>query len=414
MIKELRKKFILINMTLVTLVLIIVFSVLYVSTLRRYDADSRRVLERTLTDEWQGGRPKMDIKREDDPPGDMEMQSVFVVYVNADGSIAQIDDNVVSVSDSFAETAVAEALAHEDTSGTLRDLKLKYMTMETETGSKIAFKDYTFEIDGMRSQLLNSALLFGAGLLAFFVISVFLARWALAPVESAWKQQRQFVADASHELKTPLTVILANLGILASHKGERIQDQYRWLENTQMEAGRMKELLDNLLFLARSDASQIPVVFSEVDLSSAVLSCILPFESLAYEQDITLTDGVEEGFHVIGDEKQLKQLTVILLDNACKYAGKNGKVGVTLTRRPDRLERVILRVKNTGETISQENLEHVFERFYRSDESRVRTTGGYGLGLAIAKTIVEQHHGKISVISNDKEGTVFTVELGCV
>lgn len=412
MIKELRKKFILINMTLVTLVLLIVFSVLYVSNRRKYDEDSKRVLEHTLQNERQDMRPNMDIKNDDGgPPAGMAMNLVFIVYLNEDNSIARVNDSGISVTDSFAETAVQAVLEKGNTSGTIRDLKLKYMTAEIQSGTKIAFKDYSFEISGMQNLLLNSALMFAAGVLAFFMISVFLSRWALVPVEKAWQQQRQFVADASHELKTPLTVIMANLGILAAHKNDTIQEQYRWLENTQMEAGRMKELLDNLLFLARSDSSQIPVVFSEVDLSSAVLSCILPFESMAYENDITLKDEVDQDIHIIGDEKQLKQLTVILLDNACKYAGNKGKVTVRLSRKTDRPERIILKVTNTGEVIPKEDLEHIFERFYRSDKSRVRTKGGYGLGLAIARTIVEQHHGKIKVTGSEEEGTVFTAEF---
>jgi len=412
MIKGLRKKFILINMTLVTLVLLIVFSVLYVSNQRKYDEDSKRVLESTLQNDRQDIGRKTDIKNDDGgPPEEMAMNLVFIVYLNADNSIAQIDDSGVSITDSFAETAVQAVLEKGNTSGTIRDLRLKYMSAETQSGTKIAFKDYSFEISGMQNLLLNSVLMFAAGVLAFFVISVFLARWALAPVEKAWRQQRQFVADASHELKTPLTVIMANLGILAAHKSDTIQEQYQWLENTRMEAGRMKELLNNLLFLARSDSSQMPVEFSEVDLSSAVLSCILPFESLAYENDIALKDEVDQGIRIIGDEKQLKQLTVILLDNACKYAGKKGKVTVRLSRKTDRPERIILKVTNTGEVIPEEDLEHIFERFYRSDKSRVRTKGGYGLGLAIAQTIVEQHHGKIKVASSEEEGTVFTAEF---
>jgi len=412
MIKELRKKFIMINMALVTLVLLIVFGVLYFSNQRKYDEDSRRTLERSLNNERQEMGPKMDTKMNDEgPPVEMETSLIFVVYLNADNSIARTDAGGISVSDSFVQSAVAGVLENDNSYGTLRELKLKYMTAPIQSGTKIAFKDYSFEISGMRNLLLNSALMFAAGVLAFFIISVFLSRWALAPVEKAWKQQRQFIADASHELKTPLTVILANLGILAAHKSDTIQNLSRWLENTQMEAGRMKELLNNLLFLARSDASQMPVVFSEVDLSSAVLSCILPFESLAYENDITLKDEIDQGIHIIGDEKQLKQLTVILLDNACKYAGKKGKVTVRLSRRIDRPERIILKVTNTGEVIPKEDLEHIFERFYRSDKSRVRTKGGYGLGLAIAKTIVEQHHGKIKVNSSEEEGTVFIAEF---
>ena len=258
----------------------------------------------------------------------------------------------------------------------------------------------------MRRLLLTSLLVGIGGLTAFFIISLFLSAWALRPVERAWERQRRFVADASHELKTPLTVILANTGILLSHREETIESERQWVENTKEEAGRMKTLVDELLFLARIDGAHKPTLMP-LDLSDVVMSRLLPFESVAYEQGLTLDSRVEPGILVTGDAGQLGQLTAILLDNACKYADREGRVTLTLDTAQSMAR---LRVHNTGAPIPPAQLEHLFERFYRADDSRCREKGGYGLGLSIAQSIVETHKGKITVRSGE-EGTVFTVLL---
>ena len=227
-------------------------------------------------------------------------------------------------------------------------------------------------------------------------------------MERAWEQQRQFTADASHELKTPLTVILANTGILLSHKQETISNQVKWVENTETEAQRMKQLVEDMLFLAKSDDVRLPVTHLPLDFSDAVLSRILPFESVAYEQGITIQSNIERDIVVNGDEGQLKQLVSILMDNACKYAPQGGTITVSLLREQEKAKLV---VNNTGGVIAPEELAHVFERFYRSDKSRARKQGGYGLGLAIAKSIAEKHHGVITAESEEKSGTSFTVCL---
>ena len=170
----------------------------------------------------------------------------------------------------------------------------------------------------MRSLILTSLLILAGSMAAFFIISLFLAKWALTPVERAWDQQNQFIADASHELKTPLTVILANLKILLSHKEDTISNQFRWIENTHTEASRMKKLVENLLFLARSESNTVPAAVNTFNLSDTVWSCLLPFESVAFEQGVTLNESVTPGLSMLGDEGQIKQLTAILLDNACK------------------------------------------------------------------------------------------------
>ena len=260
--------------------------------------------------------------------------------------------------------------------------------------------------------LIGSSLLVGcAALILLFLISLFLAGWALRPVERAWDQQRQFVSDASHELKTPLTVILANLDILRRHEDDSIRAQRKWLDSSEAEAQHMKQLVEDLLTLARLDeaghTAPLPAMCA-VDLTDAVLSSLLTFEPVAFEQGLRLDSSLEPGICVNGDEARLRQLTTILLDNACKYAGKGGSVTVSLTASGDKAR---LSVSNTGDVIPPEQLRHLFERFYRADPARTGGQSGYGLGLAIASGIAQLHSGRITALSDAEHGTVFSVTL---
>ena len=273
---------------------------------------------------------------------------------------------------------------------------------------RIAFSDLSWERASLTRLMVNSLLIGAAALAVFFAISLFLARLSLKPVERAWTQQRQFVADASHELKTPLTVILANTGIMAAHPDATVASQRKWLGYIQEEAQRMKELVEDMLFLAKHDGAERPKDSRTVNFSDLVTGCVLRFESVAFERQVELTSDIQPGLSVSGEPDSLERLVMILLDNAVKYAGERGQVDVSLSRRQ---ERAVLTVRNTGEPIPPEHLEHLFERFYRADGSRSRKEGGYGLGLAIAQTIVQSHRGQIEVRSSREEGTVFTVTL---
>lgn len=413
MIKKLRRKFIIINMSLIFVVLMAVFSVLCYSSYQRYEADNMNALRRSLEESRSGtydskfefGKDRIG-KGEKSP---FNLVPVFVVTLNDNKTIASIaGENHSTVTDSLASEAVTAALESGRRQGNLKSLSLRFLIDDTADGTKIAFADTTHESSSMRSLILTSLLILAGSMAAFFIISLFLAKWALTPVEKAWDQQNQFIADASHELKTPLTVILANLKILLSHKEDTISNQFRWIENTHTEASRMKKLVENLLFLARSESNTVPTAVNTFNLSDAVWSCLLPFESVAFEQGVTLNESVTPDLSMLGDEGQIKQLTAILLDNACKYAGKEKKVTVILEQLQ---EKARLSVNNTGEPIPPEELSHLFERFYRSDKSRARTEGGYGLGLSIAQTIVKKHRGRIQAESNALYGTTFTVWL---
>ena len=409
MLHRLRIKFILINMLLVTLVLLAVFGTLVYSTASQLERESVAVM--TLMLRRDGTPPQFEFNA---PLAEAErewqsMIPAFCVTVDAAGEISLAAGESVKVSQEVMEQAAEQALASGVGSGKLDDLGLRFLVKATQSGAtQIAFSDLSWEHASLWRLVLNSLLIGGGALVVFFLISLFLSHLALRPVEEAWRQQQQFVADASHELKTPLTVILANTGIIEGHPQDTVASQDKWITYIREEAQRMKGLVEDMLFLARHDDARQSIKPQPCNLSDLVTGCVLRFESVAFEGGVELDSDIQPGLSIHGDPDCLERLVMILLDNAVKYAGEPGKVEVTLQRRQ---ERGVLAVTNTGEPIPPEYLAHLFQRFYRVDGSRSRKKGGYGLGLAIAQTIVQAHRGQIEVSSDAQRGTCFTVTL---
>lgn len=244
------------------------------------------------------------------------------------------------------------------------------------------------------------------GIIVYFLFSLFLARIALRPVEDSWKKQKQFVADASHELKTPLSVILANTDILASHKEETVESQMKWVENTRAEAVRMAELVNQLLFLAKNDDG-LKVQMQDVNFSNCVEGIVLGYDAVFYEKQHKFSYEVTPDVWVMGNEGQLKQLVTILLDNANKYSKGEGNITLRLQNNG---KHCTLTVANDSEQLSEEQLSHLFDRFYTVDNSRNKNNGGNGLGLNIAQVICQTHNGSIRV-SCENGRTAFDVTL---
>ena len=415
MIKRLRRKFILINLLLVGLVLAVVFILFVGANVRRLAGQSDAALRLALS--WQEGEgpPRFEIggpppeEREPDGAHRFSLIPVFVVTVK-DGAITGLNDGgQVDVSEETAAEAVKQAQSSGASQGVLRELRLRFLVERRPDGElRIAFADLGWETASLRNLSLLSLLVWALAMVGLFFVSLVLSSVALRPAERAWQQQRQFVADASHELKTPLTVILANTGLVLSHPEDTVAAQSKWLEYTHDEAEQMKELVDDMLFLDKSDAARQPAARAETAMSEVALGCLLPFESVAFEAGVALKHRITPGLSLRGDEGQLRRLVMILLDNAVKYAGPGGTVTFTLERHQERLR---LAVHNTGEPIPPEHLPHLFERFYRADAARNRSGGGYGLGLAIARSIVEGHHGRLTVTSTAAAGTTFTALL---
>lgn len=335
--------------------------------------------------------------------------------VSVDGAMTALGRyNTASISQDVLEQAGQQLAGADEGFGSLSDLGLFYVKRQAGGVMYLAFADMG-SASGWRSLAATLAVVEVAALAVFFVISLFFSRWALRPVARAWTQQRRFVADASHDLKTPLTVILANTSIALEHPERSVASQSQWLESTQHEAEAMQSLVGDLLALAKMDEEEAAAqsgaacpAFEEVDLSDVLEGEVLQFESVAFERGVKLESQVEPCIELRGNEQRLRRLAGTLIDNACKYVDDGGAVDVSLSRSGKQAR---LAVRNTGAPISPEDLPHVFDRFYRADKARTGGAGGHGLGLAIARAIAEEHGGTLTVSSTQADGTVFTATL---
>jgi len=262
---------------------------------------------------------------------------------------------------------------------------------------------------GALSRLQNALTFSGlAALLVVLAGGIFMANRALIPVKNSWQRQKDFVADASHELRTPLAVIQTNLELVRGNPKKSVESQERWLENIQAETQRMARLVDDLLFLARADSDQATLNISLFPLDAALREALQPLEPVAVNHGVDLDLSLDKPVDFRGDATRIKQLAVILVDNAIKYTSAGGSVKVQMAVLEKQVE---FTVADTGEGIASEDLPKVFERFYRVDKSRSRDSGSSGLGLSIAQWIVSQHRGAIKVSSQPGQGTTFRVIL---
>lgn len=427
MLKKLRVKFIALNMATVAVVLAVVFTAICVIDYQQSVARVHETLDAALAHAGDaGGGPSSGTQPGAQVPADAARANgmppeiggkrggsdpaipVAVFSVEADGSLAAVQTRTTaSIADDVLAQAAAALADQPDGSGSLVGLGLFYEKRTVGGAAYLAFADMS-AASGWQTLAVTLAGVGAAALAAFFVISMFFSRWALAPVDRAWRQQRRFVADASHDLKTPLTVILANTSILLEHPERSIASQSQWIESTQHEAQQMQGLVGDLLLLAQVDEGAAPPPMERLDLTDLVEGELLQFESVAFERAVDLQSQLDESVMVRGNAMRLRKLVGTLLDNACKYADDGGSVNVSLRQSVRRIE---LAVHNTGFAIAPEDLPHVFDRFYRADKARTRDDSGYGLGLAIAHAIAEEHGGNLAAASDDERGTTFTLTL---
>lgn len=245
------------------------------------------------------------------------------------------------------------------------------------------------------------------------LIVVFLSSWlistaAIRPIKKAWQRQLDFTADASHELRTPLAVIQTSLELVLDNPKSTVQDQTQWLTNALEETLSMNKLVQDLLMLARADTEETAFQKEELNFSETVTAVVNGFVPMADKRHIQVHNVITDDIHMIGDVERLRQLVVIVLDNALRYTDDLGKVTIALSSEG---KQVILQVTDTGEGIAEDEIPHLFERFYRVDKVRSREAGGTGLGLSIAQWIVNRHNGQIHIDSVVGEGTTVIVTL---
>ena len=393
MIKKLKLKFLSVNMIIVTVMLIVIFGLIIFFTASASEKENLQQLRAALS------MPPHSDHAEDAPPS-LPYQ-IFVIRQTPRGQLAVSGNGDYKI----AEEIFSAAIASGKREGVLKEYNLRFCVMNTPVDKSVSFSDLSVE-QAMLFRLVRTCVFISLlALGAFFIVSLILARWIVRPMETAWEQQKQFAADASHELKTPLTVIITNAELLRSNKyGE--EKRTRFAESILTMAEQMRGLTESLLELARSDA-RTEIAFEIVDFSELTADSALPFEPLFFEKGLTLRCETEKGITVKGSRSQLSRLADILLDNALKYSYPNTEAVLSLKKRGNTC---ILSMKSHGDTISKADLKNIFRQFYRADKVRGMNKS-YGLGLSIAENIVKEHGGRIYA---ESEGGVnrFNVKLG--
>lgn len=382
MIRRLRLKFICINMALVLVVLLALFALVFGITREDLERESLRTLETLAEDPFRMLRPGERAKEVQIP--------YFVIQLAPNGELAAAG-GYFDLTDKGTLQELLEAAREEGKeTGVLREYGFRYRFARTRFGECVVFTDISGEAATL-SSLVRTCLIIGAvSIAAFLLISVFLARWAVRPVEAAWDQQRQFVADASHELKTPLTVILTNAELLRSPTADEAARE-RYADNILTVSRQMRGLVGSLLELARVENGAVKKSMEPVDLTALTQEAALPFEPLFFERGLGLETAAAPGIRVRGSAGHLRQVLEILLDNALKYSAAPGRVTVELRRQG---RHALLAVASPGEAMSKRELSEIFKRFYRADRAR-QMNESCGLGLPIASGILEEHGGRI-------------------
>lgn len=402
MIKSLRTKFVLINMTIITIMLCSILGLIWFFTRQNLENESISMMKSIAIEPFALGQP-------DSTDGSVRLP-YFVLrlgpmgeFVTAHGGYYELDNDL------FLKEITDTVLSSAKHLGTLPEYNLRYYRPDNPLNPCIVFADMSSELSTLHSLLITCIIIGIVGFIIFLGLSLLLSRWVAAPVEDAFKKQRQFIADASHELKTPLTVVLANTELMLNGTG----DNRSLLEATHSMSLRMKKLISQMLELAKTESDCTPCVnageFQCVCLSDIASESALTFETVFFEKGLTLDTQIDNNIFVTGNRAMLSELTEILLDNACKYAAPHTTAWLKLVKSDK--NHCALSVSNEGAQIDPADIANLFTRFYRASRTGSSVSGS-GLGLSIASNIVKLHHGRIKAESSGGINS-FIVRLEC-
>ena len=336
---------------------------------------------------------------------DMAMAArYFLVRFDMDGKIVYTDvNNISSVDEENANAYANEVYASGKTSGKKEEFRYRVQASKDGRGTNIVFLNVSSDRQSMLAVLLISSLIFviGWGLMLLLVIA--LSKRAIRPIAENLEKQKQFVTDAGHEIKTPLAIILANTEAMELHNGES-----KWSKNIRKQTERLSGLMKNLLTLARMEEGTAPVVMADLDMSKLTKEVADSFAESAKLKQIELQTKIASDIKLHANREEMTQLLTILLDNAIKYSIEQADIVLMLAKRG---KEVTLSCENTCGKLPDVEADRLFDRFYRSDAARTQKSGGYGIGLSVARAIVQNHKGKISAEYKDGNRIVFKVEL---
>lgn len=356
---------------------------------------------------WQNGNPEGVLEKPPAPAGEgggkgsatTQRSAFYAVAFSSAGDVITVDnDGEIGLGDE-ALVALCKPILAQGRENGVRGTWI-YHVEHQGTTTLVAILNNQALSDNVSTLLKNTAVVGGAAILVLFLLSVYLARRIVRPLEENHRKQKQFVQDASHELKTPIAVISTNAEMLEREVGDS-----KWLRNITYENKQMGDLVHQLLALAR--AENVQPTMTRVNLSRIVTGGVLPFECLAFEKEKTLELSVQDEVYAVGNPEQLGNVVAILLDNALSYSPPGGAIQVILgvSQRT-----ALLSVTNDGPEIPEDKRQALFDRFYRGDTARSGADGHYGLGLAIVKAIVAAHQGKVMVACQQQKVT-FSVSI---
>ena len=426
MLKSLRNKFLIINMTGTVLILLVTMTIIYFITSSNIERSINQNLQRQLEIQPKSP-PSAEIGMSDgqkDPngqngkrPPEFDPKPKKLDDSRNFSIISDDSNNVIRVNSLLGEneelyTEISKrALSTDASYGTLKvdSLYWRYQKKDIDNGyTVIAFTDITSEMEILKNLIITIIFVGLFILILIFLASRYFATKAISPVKEAWEKQKQFVSDASHELKTPIASINANTDVLLSHGESTINSEKKWLLYIKNETDRMSSLVKNLLYLARTQNDEIVFEMQKISLSDIIESSILAMEAVIYEKQINLSYKIEPKIEIYANTEQIHHLLAVLLDNAVKYTNKDGSIEINAGYEGPN---AVITIKNTGDGISPYDLAHIFDRFYRADKSREHKSDSFGLGLSIADAIAKHHNGKISAKSTPGEYTEFKITL---
>ena len=386
MLKKLRIKFVAVIMSIVTVLFIVIIGLVLHLTMQNLERESVQMMR------GMAFRPMMPVPlhKPDNMPDNIRLP-FFTVHISNSGEITTFGGDYYDLTDKELLQKLVNAVQKESKeTGVLSEYDLRFMKVDNSRMNTIVFADISSEKAMLKGLVRNSVIIGLIGYIIFFMISLILARWVTKPVEKTWDEQKQFIADASHELKTPLTVIMTNAEMLSDQTYSET-DREVFSRNILSTSKRMRGLVESLLELARLDNNRTQIKLDRINLSKLIIDSILPFEPLFYENDMELSADIDTDIIVQGNKDKLRQVVNILLDNALKYSDPADKITVKLKRR---CSDCILSVSGLGTPLTKEERENIFKRFYRVDQAR-NDGQSYGLGLSIADSIIKAHNGKI-------------------
>lgn len=336
----------------------------------------------------------------------------FMAVVSADGRIVSVNtENIAMVGDEEADFYAEQAYRQKSDKGFIGDFRYRKLNQDTDV--RIIFLDCGRTLSAFQSALLTNCLISFEGFLVIFMFIVIFSKKIVRPVSESYEKQKQFISVAGHEIKTPITIIDADAEILSMEIGV----DNEWLQDIGKQTKRMITLTNDLLRLSRMDEGRQQFTMIDFPVSDVVSETVSSFQTLARSRGKQIQAEIAPMLSCCGDENSIRQLVGILLDNAVKYAKQNedgscDDILLTLERKKHyKSNQLVLTVRNSSEPISDEQLRRFFDRFYRTEQSRDSESGGYGLGLSIAKSIVEAHKGKIIAAAPDAESVQITVAL---